>query len=58
MSKITELFHKKLKVINIGLEAFKDSLKKENIEVIQIDWRPPTVTDSKTLDALNKLLGK
>lgn len=58
MSKINELFKSELQVINIGLEAFKDSLKKENIKVIQIDWRPPAVTDSKTLDALNKLLGK
>ena len=58
MSKINELFKSELQVINIGLESFKESLKSEGVKVIQVDWRPPAVTDSKTLNALNKLLGK
>lgn len=58
MNRINELFKSELQVINIGLESFKDSLKNENVKVVQVDWRPPAVTDDKTLDALNKLLGR
>ena len=58
MNKINELFKSELQVINIGLESFKESLKNENIRVIQVDWRPPAVTDDRALDVLNKLLGR
>ncbi|MCX6088385.1 MAG: fdrA domain protein [Caldiserica bacterium] len=52
-----ELFKKELKVINIGLLSFKESLDKEGVKTIQIDWKPPATEDEETLDALKKLLG-
>lgn len=42
MSKINELFEKDLKVINIGLKSFAENLEKENVEVINIKWSPPS----------------
>ncbi len=40
MSKINDLFNKDLKVVNIGLESFYKDLKKQNVEVTHVSWRP------------------
>jgi hypothetical protein len=42
-----DLFEKELKVINIGLESFKQALDVNNIESIQLDWKPPIIVDDK-----------
>jgi hypothetical protein len=31
-----------LRVINIGLEIFAEDLKAAGVEVVQLDWRPPS----------------
>ena len=36
-----DLFNKDLKVINIGLSSFRDTIKESNAEVVQVDWKPP-----------------
>ncbi len=36
------LFGQKMKVINIGLEEFARSLREQEVEVVSVDWRPPT----------------
>lgn len=36
-----ELFNQSLKVINIGLESFKDSLIQQGVETIGLNWQPP-----------------
>ncbi|MBN1824870.1 MAG: DUF1116 domain-containing protein [Candidatus Eisenbacteria bacterium] len=38
-------FGKNLKVINIGLASFKESLDAAGAEAVQVDWRPPLETD-------------
>jgi hypothetical protein len=58
MRKISDLFKQELKVINIGLLSFKESLDDVGVKVIQVDWRPPAGGDQETMDALKKLLGK
>ena len=58
MRKISDLFKQELKVINIGLVSFKESLDDVGVKVIQIDWRPPAGGDEQVMDALKKLLGK
>jgi len=55
---IKDLFGKKLKVINIGLLSFKESLEDAGVKVIQVDWRPPAGGDEEVMEALKKLLGK
>ncbi|MFA6003242.1 MAG: DUF1116 domain-containing protein [Elusimicrobiota bacterium] len=42
---IKDLFSKKLKVVNIGLAAFKASLDHSRTDSIQVDWRPPLAID-------------
>ncbi len=58
MRKISDLFKQELKVINIGLLSFKESLDDVGVKVIQVDWRPPAGGDQEVMDALKKLLGK
>jgi hypothetical protein len=55
--KASELFRQELKVINIGLLSFKESLDKVGVKTIQIDWKPPATEDEETLEALKKLMG-
>lgn len=52
------LFQQKLQVINIGLEQFQADLSSQNVEVIQLQWRIPTIEDKRVkaiLDAFAKL---
>ncbi len=49
-----DLFNKDLKVINIGLSSFKDSIKESDAEVVQVDWKPPAEMDEKILQILLK----
>lgn len=55
---IKDLFGKELKVINIGLLSFKESLEDVGVKAVQVDWRPPAGGDEEVMEALKKLLGK
>lgn len=55
MSKRQNLFNKKLKVINIGIETFAEELEKQGVEVVHVDWRPPAGGDVEILKLLDKL---
>ena len=46
---------KQVKVINIGLQFFSDSLRAQNIEVVHVDWQPPAGGDLDLLKLLDKL---
>jgi len=48
-----DLFDKDLKVINIGLTSFKDSLEEVNTDVMQVDWKPPAEIEEKTLKIIS-----
>lgn len=53
--KINELFSKELKVINMGLDSFADNLRKEQVEVLPMDWKPPAGGDPRLISLLEKL---
>lgn len=55
VKKINELFSKELKVINMGLDSFADNLRKEEVEVLQMDWKPPAGGDKHLISLLDKL---
>ncbi len=55
MEKILKLFNSELKVINIGLEIFYKDLKRQQIKVVHVSWRPSPVTEKDLEDALRKL---
>ena len=55
VKKINELFSKELKVINMGLDSFADNLRREEVEVLQVDWKPPAGGDKHLISLLDKL---
>ncbi len=50
-----QIIGKKLNVINVGISIFSDALKKQNVKVVQVNWRPPVVKDKKIESLLKKL---
>jgi hypothetical protein len=57
VKKISELFSKELKVINMGLDSFADNLRKEDVKVLQMDWKPPAGGNQRLISLLEKLDG-
>ena len=55
VKKINELFSKELKVINMGLDSFADNLRKEEVAVLQMDWKPPAGGNKRLISLLEKL---
>jgi FdrA protein len=53
--KINELFNMELKVINMGLDSFADNLRKEEVEVLPMDWKPPAGGNKRLIALLDKL---
>ena len=43
-----DLFDSELKVVNIGLESFKDSLAQAGVESVHVDWRPSLEVDPRS----------
>ena len=44
-----KLFGKKMEVVNIGLERFKDDLEQQGEKVVAVDWTPPANIDKAIL---------
>lgn len=55
-SKIIELLHEPIVVINLGLKKFAESLEEQQVEVVQVDWVPPAGGDQEMIDLLDQLL--
>lgn len=47
---------KKLKVINIGISNFYESLERQHAKVAQVDWTPPVKHTKEIEDILASLL--
>jgi hypothetical protein len=52
----SDLFNKDLKVINVGVPSFADSISESGGDVQHIDWKPPAQADRETGLALAKLI--
>lgn len=44
-----------LKVLNVGLDILEDALKKQNIDVIQVKWKPEAGGNIQLLEIIDKL---
>jgi hypothetical protein len=53
---ILRLFSSELKVINIGLELFKDALEAQGVTVAQVSWQEPPKLEKEYEDILSKIL--
>lgn len=47
---------KKLKVINIGISNFYESLERQRAKVTQVEWQPPVKHSKEIEDLLDALL--
>ena len=54
--KTTRLFDSELKVINIGLEIFRDALEAQHVPVAQVVWEKPVKLEKEYEEILSKLL--
>ena len=55
-TRIDELLHEPLVVINLGLKMFAESLEEQQVEVVQVDWVPPAGGDKEMVELLDQLL--
>jgi hypothetical protein len=55
VERVNNLFKQDLKVINMGLEAFGDNLKKEKVRVLQMSWKTPAGGNKKLAALLAKV---
>ena len=49
MPSINQLFGSELKVLNLGLSAFKQALDDAHVPAVQVDWKPPIEVDARLL---------
>jgi len=53
---ISRLLSSELRVINIGLEIFKEALEAQNVRVAQVSWQMPIKLEKEYEDILSKIL--
>lgn len=41
MTKLKDFFGNRVKVINLGIPSFADDLRKQGVETVHVEWRPP-----------------
>ena len=58
MNPIEKLLNGPIKVIDVGLEMFFQDLKKRDVEVVHIEWKPPALGNQKLGDILKKMKGR
>jgi hypothetical protein len=51
-----DILDEPLVVINLGLKGFGESMEKQGVDVVQVDWSPPAGGDEQMIDLLEKLL--
>ncbi len=56
VEKILKLFTSELKIINVGLEIFKDALEAQGVQVVQVSWQKPVLLEKEYEDILSKIL--
>jgi hypothetical protein len=57
MSGEKALLGQQLQVVNIGLEVFAETLRRHDVPLVHLDWRPPAQGDAHLLDLLQRLQG-
>ncbi|MDD5203963.1 MAG: hypothetical protein PHS17_01005 [Desulfobacterales bacterium] len=55
MTEENLLIHQELRVINVGLDSFFETLSDLKVQVVHVDWHPPAGGDEKLMSILDKL---
>ena len=53
--KGSDILGQEMRVINIGLDIFKEALAAQGVKTIQVDWEVPAKGDEKVLEILKKM---
>ena len=48
------LFDAELKVVNVGLSSFKESVDAAGAKAVQVDWKPPMDVDPAAVDVIRR----
>ncbi len=51
----TNALNQPLRIINLGLQSFAVELEEAGVEVLHVDWRPPSGGDARLLALLASL---
>ncbi len=51
----SDIIGQELKVINIGLDIFREALQEQDVKVEQVDWEVPAKGDEKIINILKKM---
>jgi hypothetical protein len=51
----SDIIGQEIKVINIGLDIFKEALEEQDVKVVQVDWEVPAKGDEKVINILKKM---
>jgi hypothetical protein len=52
---VDELFASELRVVNLGLSSFAETLQSCNVPVVDVDWRPPAGGDASLIRIVDAL---
>ena len=55
VKNINDLFNQDLKVVNLGLEGFADTLRSLDVRALQVDWRPPAGGNTHLISLFDRL---
>ena len=55
VKNINDLFNQGLKVVNLGLEGFADTLRSLDVRTLQVDWRPPAGGNAHLISLFDRL---
>jgi len=50
-----DIIGQEIKVINIGLDIFKEAREAQDVKVVQVDWEVPAKGDEKVINILKKM---
>ena len=55
--KANAILHEPLRVVNIGLTLLEDALKQQDVDTVNISWRPPrqVTLSPRILEILSKM---
>jgi hypothetical protein len=54
--EIDDLLDRPLVVVNVGLKDFADSMERQGVDVVQVDWVPPAGGDPEMIELLDRLI--
>jgi len=54
---MNDLFDRELKVVNTGLKSFKETLDRQKVPSVQVDWKPPVEIDKQYTSIIHKNRG-